>query len=286
MTRAAGWQRRAIPSSSGITLATVSCDLGFEITDRATLAFQVAPAAGAGAVVDEVVEVALDGRDLGAHEVEVDHGGRVHLVASAAGHLSFRYTASVELTTPGGVDVPAADRLTYLRQSRYCPSDRLGGFAHDEFGPAVDAWATAAHVAEWVFERVSYEPGSSGPLDSAIETLLAGHGVCRDFAHLTVALCRALSIPARVASVYAPGLSPMDFHAVTEVAVDDVWWVLDATRLAPRPTLVRVATGRDAADTAFCSTVDGDAELVTANVVATTDADLPLDDHVAPVSLG
>jgi len=263
----------------------VSCDLAFEIADRATLAFQVAPAASAGRVVDERLDVELDGRPLGVDEVGVEHGGRVHVAASAAGRLTMAYRceveASAEVVTP-----TAVDRLVALRQSRYCPSDRLDGFASDEFGPVTDAAETATRVAEWVFERLTYEPGSSGPLDTAVDTLLGGHGVCRDFAHLTIALCRAMSIPARLMSAYAPGLSPMDFHAVAEVAVDDRWLVLDATRLAPRPTLLRIATGRDAADTSFCATVEGHAVLVDVLVTATTDADLPLDDHRSAASVG
>lgn len=284
-----GWQGRRIPHQTDPpprTLTTVTCELGFEIDDRATLALQLAPALGAGPVVEEALVIELDGRALGADEIGVDHRGRVHRVQSAAGHLDVSYRAVVDATLATPEPPTPVERLVYLRQSRYCPSDRLEGFAGNEFGPVTDAEERARHVADWIFERVSYELGSSGPLDTAIETLLGGHGVCRDFAHLCVALCRAVGIPARVTSVYAPGLSPMDFHAVAEVAVADRWIVLDTTRLAPRPTLLRIATGRDAADTAFCSTTEGYAELTTAFVAASTDADLPVDDHVAPVSIG
>ena len=140
-------------------------------------------------------------------------------------------------------------------------------------------------MAAWVFERIAYDLDATAPLDGAIETLLSGRGVCRDFAHLTVALCRALEIPARLAAVYAPGLAPMDFHAVVEAQVDGQWQVLDATRLAPRGSLVRIATGRDAADTAFATTLHGHAELVSSEVWAVVDGDLPADDHVSPMRL-
>ena len=125
----------------------------------------------------------------------------------------------------------------------------------------------------------------SGPLDSAVDTLLAGEGVCRDFAHLTIALCRALRIPARLASVYAPGISPMDYHAVTEVLVGGTWYVFDSTRLAPRSELVRIATGRDAADTAFTTVLEGRAELVDSEVFASSQGDLAEDDHRQRVTL-
>jgi transglutaminase-like putative cysteine protease len=109
--------------------------------------------------------------------------------------------------------------------------------------------------------------------------------VCRDFAHLTVALCRTVGVPARLASVYAPGVSPMDFHAVAEVASGNRWELVDATRLAPRQSLVRIATGRDAGDTAFSTTLDGGAELVTSNVLAIVLGDFPNDDHLGGVTL-
>jgi transglutaminase-like putative cysteine protease len=92
-------------------------------------------------------------------------------------------------------------------------------------------------------------------------------------------MCRGVGIPARMASVYAPGLSPMDFHAVVETAVDGRWWSWDATRTAPRSTLVRIGTGRDAADLAFVTVTTGRADLVDVVVSAIAPGDLPHDDH-------
>jgi transglutaminase-like putative cysteine protease len=118
-----------------------------------------------------------------------------------------------------------------------------------------------------------------------VRTLLARQGVCRDFAHVCVALLRGLDIPARVVSVYAPGVKPMDFHAVAEAWVDGTWRVVDATALAPRESLVRIATGRDAADTAFLSILSGRAELVELDVMAVVD-DFPGDDMTELASIG
>ena len=101
-------------------------------------------------------------------------------------------------------------------------------------------------------------------------TLLAGAGSCRDFSHLAITLCRALGVPARLVAVYAPGLSPMDFHAVVEADVDGTWCVVDPTRLAPTSSLVRICSGRDAADTAFLSLFGGRARFETMSVTATT----------------
>ena len=121
-------------------------------------------------------------------------------------------------------------------------------------------------------------PGSSGPTDGATETLLGGAGVCRDYAHLVIALLRALRVPARLAAVYAPGCDPMDFHAVVEAFVEGGWYAVDATALAPRSSLVRIATGRDAVDTAFMTTVVGGSDLNWSTVTAVADHGLPGDD--------
>jgi transglutaminase-like putative cysteine protease len=230
--------------------------------------------------------VTLDGRPIQVEEVAVDFGGRVHLVRCPTGFLAVAYRAVVrhehDLERPAG----AAERLIAMRPSRYCPSDLLDAFAEAELTMEDDGLDRGRIVGDWVNRRLCYELGSSGPLDTAIDTLLAGRGVCRDYAHLTVALCRTVGIPARLVSAYAPGLSPMDFHAVAEVAAGDRWEVVDATRLAPRQSLVRIATGRDAADTAFSTTTTGSAELVTSSVTAFVHGDLPMDDHRAAVVMG
>lgn len=271
--------------------------LGFEVIEPAVVAFQVAPATTTGAVVDERITCTRgDGGAETVREVAGESGGRVHLVSMPVGPLSFEYSGTVVTPDPApggsdggapGDDLPSLDALIGLRQSRYCPSDELAGFAAAEFPDAAGTPATdlARDVASWVFERVTYTLGSSGPLDTALDTLHSGSGVCRDFVHLTIALCRALGLPSRFAAVYAPGITPMDFHAAAEVLTPDGWLVVDPSRQAPRPTLVRIATGRDAADTAFAMTLRGDVELVTSYVFASTDRDLPVDDQLRPMRL-
>ena len=130
-------------------------------------------------------------------------------------------------------------------------------------------------VGDWVHDpRCDYRPDATSPTGGAIETLDAGAGVCRDFAHLTAALLRALDVPARLVSVYAPQLDPMDFHAVVEALVDGRWVVVDSTRLAPRAGLVRIATGRDAADTAFLTNTLADVELLALRSTCRVDEDV------------
>lgn len=140
-------------------------------------------------------------------------------------------------------------------------------------------------VSSWVGTRLQYVPGSSDPIDGATDTLLAGAGVCRDYAHLVIALLRALDVPARLVAVYAPGCQPMDFHAVAEAFVDGAWRVVDATCLAPRQSMVRIATGRDAADTAFLDNHKGSIALQNMTVTAVADGELPRDSVKELVSL-
>jgi transglutaminase-like putative cysteine protease len=275
----------AIDVPTQLIRSEVGCALTFEIDHHVELALQVAAASTGGSFEVEQLVVELDGQTIAVDEVQVDHGGRVHVVTCGAGHLSVEYHAVVQ-RTPSVDPVPTlAERLFAVRPSRYCPSDLLESFADAELAMPSDPADRGRMVGDWVYGRLQYEPGSSGPFETAVETLLAGRGVCRDFAHLTVALCRTVGVPARLASVYAPGVFPMDFHAVAEVATGDRWQLVDATRLAPRQSLVRIATGRDAGDTAFSTTLDGSAELVTSTVMAFVHGDLPIDDYRSPVTL-
>ena len=151
-----------------------------------------------------------------------------------AGRLNVSYAATVQPSPPTPAASSKAEALTYLRQSRYCPSDELLGFAGNALRDLPAGPDLPRAIASWVFERLIYDLNTSGPFTTAIDTLAANAGACRDFAHLTIALCRARGVPARLVAVYAPGLFPMDFHAVVEARVDGAWQVLDATRLAPR----------------------------------------------------
>lgn len=231
----------------------------------------------------EDLAVTSAGRPVVAREVIDPHGTRLHVLDVGPGPLVVDYRATVDGRAepdPGS----AADELVYLRPSRYCESDTLGPTARAEFRGLAGADLLAA-VSSWVGTRLAYVRGASLPTDGAARTLLARRGVCRDFAHLVVALLRALDVPARVVAVYAPGLDPMDFHAVAEAWVDGRWCVVDATTLAPRSTLVRIATGRDAADTAFLSVHRGTATLQELVVGAVADV-LPDDDVRTVASLG
>ena len=255
---------------------TVSAHLECDVTEPIDLVLSVAVAEGPRRR-DESLAVTLDGRTVALTEVGDDHGSRLHVAeAVPVGTLIVDYSAVVT-TMAESVEVRPVDLLRYLRPSRYCESDKLSPVAHAEFSGLSGAPLLAA-VSSWVGTRLGYVPGSSRPIDGAVATLLARQGVCRDFAHLVVAFLRACDVPARLASVYAPGLSPMDFHAVAEAYVDGRWSIVDATCLAPRSTMVRIATGRDAADTAFMTSNRGQVTVTGMEVVAYTDEPLAVDD--------
>jgi transglutaminase-like putative cysteine protease len=263
---------------------TVSADLEVHVADPAHLAFQVGVSTPELYGAQEDISLTLGGRPVDFTEVAAPSGGRIWALNASAGIVSLHYFAQLA-DTPPPPPVEVADDLLYRRPSRYCESDRMLGLAAGLFPGITEPGEILAAVSSWVGTTLDYVTGSSGPTDGAVETLLAGRGVCRDYAHLAVSLLRALDIPARLAAVYAPGLFPMDFHAVAEALVDGAWQVVDGTLLAPRSSLVRIATGRDAADTSFLSNHGGEVTLNYLQVSATTDGDLPADDVHTLVSL-
>ncbi|RHA41627.1 transglutaminase-like domain-containing protein [Cellulomonas rhizosphaerae] len=254
--------------------------LELDVSSPATLVLSIAVT---GAAAAETLSITSDGVPVQPRELAGDHGARLHVVDAQPGRLFVQYDARVVGHSPIDED-DEADRLRYLRPSRYCESDSLSPTARAEFAGLTGSDLLGA-VASWVGTRLAYVPGSSLPTDGAVRTLLARQGVCRDYAHLVVALLRALDVPARLVAVYAPGLDPMDFHAVAEAWVDGAWHVVDATTLAPRSTLVRISTGRDASDTAFLSVYGGFASLVDVQVGAVVDV-LPDDDMFRLARIG
>lgn len=255
---------------------TVSADLGATTIAGTQVVLSLAVAAPAAyASVEEELTVLVDGEPAEVREYQERDGTRLHLLTTPrASSLDVRYRAVVT-----GRAEPAphddVDLVRYVRPSRYCASDVILPTAYAQF-PDVGGVDLVQAVRDWVGAELAYVPGSSRFTDGAVETLLARRGVCRDYAHLVIALLRARDVPARLASVYAPGLAPMDFHAVVEAWVGGSWLLLDATGLAPRASMLRIATGRDATDTAFLSTVGGSLQLSRLQVTATVD-ELPVE---------
>ncbi|BDZ44235.1 transglutaminase-like domain-containing protein [Naasia aerilata] len=262
----------------------VSASLELTLSARTNLVFAIAAARpGDGATLTETLRFEGAGTEYEAVELADVHGTRLHQFVAEAGGVTAYYEADIA-GRAAPVAVEPLDLITYLRPSRYAESDSLLPTAMAEFG-GLAGRDLLAGVSSWVGSHLSYVPGASEVTDGATQTLLDRRGVCRDYAHLCVALLRALDVPARVVSVYAPGLMPMDFHAVCEAFVDGQWHVVDATALAPRQTLVRIATGRDAADTAFLTSHGGWVTLQAMSITAIAD-ELPRDHVASFVTLG
>lgn len=228
----------------------VTAELDLELGSSVDLIFQVA-AAQQVPLVSEQLTFTQGERVYTPTEIIDQSGSRLHRLTGESGVLQVRYEATVEgqISSSRTSDLEA---ITYLRPSRYCQSDEVFSQARRQFR-GLSGHELIAAVSDFVATSTTYTPGLSQGTDSAVTTLMTGQGVCRDYAHVVISLLRAMDMPARYAACYAPGLQPMDFHAVAEAYHDGAWYVIDATRLANRRSLVRIATGRDAADCAFLS---------------------------------
>jgi transglutaminase-like putative cysteine protease len=183
-----------------------------------------------------------------------------------AGRFKITYTATVLLSHPTEnpvevFEVPSGELplsvLTHLYPSRYCQSDRLERFAQRAFGELPTGYQRVAAVCNWIRDNVDYVSGASDALTSAYDIVVQRAGVCRDFAHLGIAFCRALGVPARYVSAYAWRLEPPDFHGIFEAFLRGPagfgWYTFDPTRMADPRGIVRIGIGRDAAEVAFCT---------------------------------
>jgi transglutaminase-like putative cysteine protease len=263
------------------TLRTVSSHQELDLPGRTETVFSVA-VYSQWLASSKSINFVLDDTPQHPTELVDARGTRLHSLIAGPGRLVVNYAATVA-ATPEPAPLNDIDRVKYLRPSRYCESDVLTPTARSLF-PTQTGHELVQSVRDWVSQTLRYIPGVFVATDGAAHSLLTRRGVCRDYAHLTVALLRAKDVPTRYASMHAPGLSPMDFHAVAEAYVVGAWWVVDSTGFAPRQSLVRIATDRDAADVAFLT--NHWADLFLQNLVITATAEvLPNDDHRSPVQL-
>jgi transglutaminase-like putative cysteine protease len=192
--------------------------------------------------------------------------GRYLRFRAGVGEVKVRYAATVEIShhledpavlqeiwipnLPGHV-------LPFLYPSRYCPSDTLNALAMQQFGSLWQGYGRVQAICDWVNRHVEFVSGSSCGTTSAADTLQQRQGVCRDFAHLMIALCRAVNIPARFTTGLDfgadPALGPTDFHAYVEAFVGGRWYIFDPSGTAIPMGFVRLTSGRDAADSAYAS---------------------------------
>jgi transglutaminase-like putative cysteine protease len=180
----------------------------------------------------------------------------LHVAYAATVDIAHHFADPATLAATPLADIPV-EVLPYLAASRYCQSDRLGEFAHAEFGAIPTGYARVEAIAQWVRRHVRFKPGTTDTATSALDTLVERRGVCRDFAHLAIALCRALNVPARFVTGVDygadPALGPCDFHAYIEAWIADRWYLFDVTGISPPTGLVRIGIGRDASDVAFAT---------------------------------
>ncbi len=188
------------------------------------------------------------------------YGNPQRRLTTPAGRFWFEFTATVDVDANKAIPPDAiehdpqyipAEAMTYTLPSRYCQSDRLVRMAQSEFGNIPRGGGRVLKVADWIREHVEYRYGTTDSSTSAADTAIERVGVCRDFAHLMIAFCRALDIPARYVSGYALGLEPPDFHGFAQVYLGGAWHNVDPTFKGLRPALVPIAVGRDAADVAM-----------------------------------
>jgi transglutaminase-like putative cysteine protease len=243
----------------------VQATLGYRVKQETPFVFNVQAQAFAGqAIMSESlrIEPELPTEDWTMPE----SANRYFRLIAPAGGYKITYKATVRLghptENPGEVfEVPPGELplsvLTHLYPSRYCQSDRLDRFAQRTFGNLPPGYQRVAAVCNWIHDNVDYISGASDALTSAYDVIAQRAGVCRDFAHLGIAFCRALGVPARYVSAYAWRLEPPDFHGVFEAFLRGPsgfgWYMFDPTRMADSRGIVRIGIGRDAAEVAFCT---------------------------------
>lgn len=182
--------------------------------------------------------------------------------------------------------------LQYILPSRYCESDKVLDFARQHFGGLIMGYDRIEEIARWVQHNVAFEPGSTNSQSSATDVLQNRQGVCRDFAHLMISLCRALNVPARFVTGMDygadPALGPLDFHAYVEVYLGDRWFIFDPTGISTTTGLIRMGTGRDAADVAFATifgSISSTAPLIDIYAIQHIASGLSIPEHTSvPIS--
>lgn len=235
----------------------ISASLNYRLSEPVDLMLQIEAANGGGQHVEDA------SLDLG----EPNHISRVPAAGGicepvwlrAEGSLRARYRARVAVDRPDTdlaslAEVPLhrlpAEAVPYLNESRYCPSNKFHAFVDRRFGE-LDGGAKIAAMRDWIESRFTNVAGTSTIDTGALDSFVERRGVCRDYAHVMIALARSAHIPARMASVYALGVEPQDFHAVAEVYLSGDWHMVDATGMTRPSECARICVGRDAADIAF-----------------------------------
>ncbi|CAN5673783.1 transglutaminase family protein [soil metagenome] len=234
------------------------CKLSFEALSPTPLVLMLRPRSGAGQwIIREEYQITPA---VIVTEFTDMYGNLCQRVVAPVGPFSIFFSATVQTAdlidvAPGAPYTPVEelpdDVLHYTLPSRYCQSDQMGDLANQITKDTEPGYDQVEAIRKWIHENITYQYGTSDASTSAIDTADKRIGVCRDFTHLGISLCRALNIPARMVVGYLYQLDPMDLHAWFEAYVDGRWFTFDATQDQPRGNRITVAYGRDAADVAF-----------------------------------
>ncbi|MGH8714585.1 MAG: transglutaminase-like domain-containing protein [Casimicrobiaceae bacterium] len=239
----------------------IDCELGYDVAAQTVFVLNLAaPDDDRQRVLEECVELEPA---LGWDELrEPGTSNRFIRVDVPPGDFAVRYLAAVDVM-PIDADLQAAEvpivglpgeAFACLRASRYCEADAIFNLACRLFGQTPPGYGRVDAICRWIRENIDYVIGTSTPSYSARDVLAQRVGVCRDFAHLAIAFCRALNIPARFVTGYAQYADPPpDFHAVFEAFLGNRWQLFDPTELSPTRDLVRIGTGRDASEVPFAT---------------------------------
>ena len=258
---------------------SVGCTLGYQVLATPSAAFTFNVLANFETQQHVVREEIVCTPTVPAEIVQDSKGARMLRCEVPTGAFEFRYHAEVEVSRPPLPAVVKADNpgrlplsiLTYTLPSRYCESDRFAQIAWELFGKHSDRGEQVRAIAAWVDANLVYTPNSTDGRTSAWEVWIGRKGVCRDYTHLAIAFCRALSIPARYVGGYAAGLEPMDFHACFEAYLGGEWRLFDPTdHIAPEHIAV-ISRGRDATSAAL-TTIFGRTNAAPVKVTCTVAA--------------
>ncbi|HTI71168.1 MAG TPA: transglutaminase family protein [Candidatus Limnocylindria bacterium] len=250
----------------------VGCSLAYQTTVPTPVLFVLRPRLeGRVLIMQENLSFGI-GRP--AYEFQDSHGNITYRSTLMPGRNEIRHDALVAVSSiPDtreiiGPIIPVgelpSDLLRYTLPSRYCDSDKLMNFAWNQFGQVPHGLPRVQAICDWVHNNIEYRYMSGRPDLSASEVIERRYGVCRDFAHAAIALCRAFNLPARYVTGHLPDIgcidpgSPMDFHAYCEVYLGQDWLTFDPRFNVPRIGRVKVAHGADAVDGAF-ATIYGEA---------------------------
>lgn len=221
-------------------------------------------------------ELAFTPAGIAPEKISSSKGNRVVRAEVPAGPFQLRYSATVETTRPVLPAEVKADNpgrlplsvLTYTLPSRYCESDRFAQIAWELFGKIENRAEQVREICRWVEANLTYESGSTDGRTSAWDVWQGRKGVCRDYSHLAISLCRAMSVPARYVGGYAFGLDPMNFHACFEAYLGGQWHLFDPTDQIAAEDIVVIARGRDAANCSL-TTMFGRVQTSPVKVVTT-----------------